>query len=111
MIAEIIFIVATVLVLMFGIQAVKKFAPTFFEKISKFVPLATFIIAFAASTVFNLIKTQRPELGYAALFGYFIASAEVYTYEGIYKLICKAINFFKQTKANVKEAIENKKNS
>lgn len=111
MIVECIFIITTVLVLMFGIQAIKKFAPTFFDKISKFVPLATFIIAFAASTIFNLIKTQRPELGYAALFGYFIASTEVYTYEGIYKLICKAINFFRKTKDDIKEVVENKKNS
>ena len=111
MISEGIFIVATALVLMIAIQVIKKFAPNFFAKIAKFVPLSTFVIAFIASIVFNSITVRRPELGYAALFGYFIASAEVYTYEGIYKLICKAINFFRKTKDDIKEVVENKKNS
>ena len=49
--AEIIFIICTVIVLMLAIQLIKKFANGFFEKISKFVPLLTAVIAFIASLI------------------------------------------------------------
>ncbi len=104
--ANILFIVITAVVFIIAVQAVKKFAPAFFEKVSKFVPLAMFVIAFGASIVFNLITVKQPEFGYAALTGYFIASTGVYTYEGVYKLFKKIVAFFKQTKDDVKEAVK-----
>lgn len=103
MLSEVIFVAATAIVLMIAVSLVKKFAKGFFEKISKFVPIFVFIIGFVASIVFNKITLGHFEFPYAALFGYFIASTEVYTYEGIVKLFSKIIAFFKQTKENVKE--------
>lgn len=108
MLSEIIFIVATVVVLMISVLLIKKFAPVFFEKISKFVPLLVAVIAFIASAIFYLITVKKVELIQSAIFAYFIASAEVYTYEGIYKLFTKAIRYFKQTKEDVKEAVAKK---
>lgn len=104
--ANILFIVITAIVFIIAVQLIKKFAPAFFEKVSKFVPLAMLVIAFGASIVFNLITVKQPEFGYAALTGYFIASTGVYTYEGVYKLFKKIVAFFKQTKDDVKEAVK-----
>ena len=106
--ANVLFVVITAVFLIVAVQIVKKFATTFFEKVSKFVPLAMFVIAFGASIVFNLITVKQPDLGYAALYGYFIASTGVYTYEGVYKLFKKIVTFFKQTKDDVKEAVAKK---
>lgn len=103
MLSEIIFIAVTAIVLMIAVSLIKKYAKDFFEKISKFVPIFVFIIGFVASIVFNKITLGHFEFPYAAMFGYFIASAEVYTYEGIVKLFSKIISFFKQTKKNIKE--------
>lgn len=108
--ANILFIVITAIVLIIAVQLIKRFAAGFFEKVSKFVPISMFVIAFGASIVFNLITTKTPEFGYAALTGYFIASTGVYTYEGVYKLITKLIGFFRQTKEDVKEAVSKKEN-
>lgn len=104
--AEIIFIICTVIVLMLAIQLIKKFANGFFEKISKFVPLLTAVIAFIASLIFYRIKAGEFLFVQALIYGYFIASAEVYTYEGIYKLFVKLFNFFKKTEKDVQEIVE-----
>lgn len=103
MLSEVIFIALTVIVLMVAISLIKRYANSFFEKISKFVPILVFVIGFVASIVFNKITSGHFEFLYAALFGYFIASAEVYTYEGIVKLFSKFVAFVKKTKEDVKE--------
>lgn len=96
MFAEIIFIIVSAAVLLTAVSLTKKFAPEFFAKIAKFVPLFIFMLGFIASAVFNKIYVGRFEFPFAALYGYFVASAEVYTYEGIYKLFVKALSFFKK---------------
>ena len=101
MLAEIIFIIVSAVVLLVAVSIIKKYAPDFFGKIAKFIPIFVFILGFIASAVFNKISTGHFVLLYAALYGYFVASTEVYTYEGIYKLILKIKDFFKKTKNDV----------
>ena len=90
MLAEIIFIIISAVVLLAAVSIIKKYAPDFFGKIAKFVPIFVFIIGFIASAIFNKVHA-----------GYFVASAEVYTYEGICKLFLKIKDFFKKTKDDV----------
>jgi len=101
MLAEIIFIIVSAAVLLAAVSIIKKYAPDFFRKIAKFVPIFVFIIGFIASAIFNKVHAGHFELPYAALYGYFVASAEVYTYEGICKLFLKIKDFFKKTKNDV----------
>lgn len=101
------FIALTAIALMVAISLLKKYANSFFEKISKFVPILVFVIGFVASIVFNKITSGHFEFLYAALFGYFIASAEVYTYEGVVKLFFKFVAFIKKTKEDIKELKKN----
>ena len=110
MIAEILFMLITVAVLMIGISVIKKYANPFFNKIAKFIPLLTMGLAFVASLIFNKIKTGDFLLPYATLYGYFIASTEVYTYEGVGKLIKKIINYFKKDKKELTSNDEEKDN-
>ena len=98
MIAEILFVIITIVVLMITISLIKKYANGFFNKIAKFIPLSIMLIAFIASLIFNKIKTGDFLVPYAALYGYFIASTEVYTYEGICKLFRKIFDYFKKPK-------------
>lgn len=101
MLAEIIFIIVSAAVLLAAVSIIKKYAPDFFVKIAKFIPIFVFILGFIASAIFNKVHAGHFELPYAALYGYFVASAEVYTYEGIYKLFLKIKDFFKKTKDDV----------
>lgn len=107
--STIIFIVCTILVLFVGIQALKKFVPSFFEKFAAFVPLVVFLLAFIATIIFNIIAKGGPDLPMAALLGYAIAATEVYTYEGVYKLFRKVVADFKNMFQSVKGLIKEKK--
>lgn len=107
--STIIFIVCTILVLFVGIQALKKFVPSFFEKFAAFVPLAVFLLAFVATIIFNTIAKGGPDLPMAALLGYAIAATEVYTYEGVYKLFRKVVADFKNMFQSVKGLVKEKK--
>ena len=112
MIAQIIFSIATIVVLFITTQLVKKFANGFYKKISKFIPLIIALAAIIAQAVFNFITIKsgtfwaRIDIVNAVKFGMFIASSEVYTYEGIYKLIRSAIDFLHKTENAVKEVEE-----
>lgn len=107
--STIIFIVCTILVLFIGIQALKKFVPSFFEKFAAFVPLVVFLLAFVATIIFNIIAKGGPDLPMAALLGYAIAATEVYTYEGVYKLFRKVVADFKNMFQSVKGLVKEKK--
>lgn len=114
MTTELIFDVILVVVLFAATQLVKKFANDFFTKISKFVPVIIGAIAIVATGIFGAIHNtwtlfSIDNIKNAVQFGLLIAASEVYTYEGVYKLIKKGIELLHKTEkvvADVQKATE-----
>lgn len=109
MLAQIIFSVCMVLVLFIVTQLTKTFAKDFYAKISKFVPLIIGCLAIIAQLIFNIITgtaddfIARLDIYNAIKFGFFIASTEVYTYNGVYKLIKKGISILNKTEETLEK--------
>lgn len=112
MLSQIIFSIATVVALFITVQLVKTFANKFFTKISKFVPIIVGLIAILAQAIFNLIVNSgetfidKIDIVNAIKFGIMIASTEVYSYEGIYKLLKSFTNKVKKVEKEQEKIAE-----
>lgn len=104
---EMIVLVCVAVVLFVTTQLVKTFAKDFFAKISKLVPVLEFVLATILSSIALLIAGEGFNGLYAAVKnGFIVASAEVYTYEGIYKLFEKLVDTVTKAKGAVEKVEE-----